>query len=138
MLGRTTITTAVVALAAATPATAVAQLDLRSPDARDAAGVVTPTQDLRSPDVRDAAQSPGIAQSTAGPQDLRSPDARDAQRDIRPVPSPAATVDEPGGFSWGDAGIGAAGMLGLAAIAFGGFLVAGQYRRRRSPVAGAH
>ena len=141
MLGRTTITTAVVALAAAAPATAVAQQDLRSPDTRDAAGVVGQPQDLRSPDARDAAQSPGIVQATVGRSDLRSPDARDAARDIRPVPVPYSpvSVDEPSGFSWGDAGIGAVGVLGLLAIGLGGFMAVTHYRRRhRLPVVGAH
>jgi hypothetical protein len=47
-------------------------------------------------------------------------------------------VDDPSGFQWGDAGIGAAGMLGLLAIALGGFFAAGHRRRHRMPVAGAH
>jgi hypothetical protein len=61
------------AAALATPAAGYhAYLDLRSPDARDAARPAEAPQDLRSPDARDAVYPP------AAYQDLRSPDARDA------------------------------------------------------------
>jgi hypothetical protein len=46
------------ALAAFAAPTALAQQDLRSPDARDAARAAMSTQDLRSPDARDAAVRP--------------------------------------------------------------------------------
>jgi hypothetical protein len=57
---------------------AAASVDLRSPDARDAALAAEQAQqpvDLRSPDARDAARR-AESQSV----DLRSPDARDAGR----------------------------------------------------------
>jgi LPXTG-motif cell wall-anchored protein len=38
-----------------------------------------------------------------------------------------------GGFSWGDAGIGAAGTLGLIALIGGTGLLVGQRRRERHP-----
>ena len=118
------IATTTAALALAAPAAAVAQQDLRSPDSRDAA--VGVRQDLRSPDAREAA--------TVVRQDLRSADARDAA--VRPTPVPAAPspvrFDEPGGFQWGDAGIGAAGMLGLV-LALGGIGVITMHHRRRPP-----
>jgi hypothetical protein len=119
--------------------------DLRSPDTRDAARAVeTPTyQDLRSPDTRDSAQAaeaqsyrdlrpldPRATQTAS--QDLRSPDARDAAREVPPV-----TVATPGvpettrGFDWGDAGIGAAGMLGLVGILAGSIAAFVAPRRRR-------
>ena len=143
MLGRTIIITAAIATSAAVPAAANAGQDLRSPDTRDAAAGVVVTQDLRSPDARDAATLPqrGV-ESVIARQDLRSPDARDAARDIRPVSVPVTPVvgDGSDGFEWGDAGIGAAGMLGLVAL-LGGVVLLGVQRRRRHghlPVAGAH
>jgi len=51
----TRITALALALGAFTAPAAVAQQDLRSPDARDAAAAATVKQDLRSPDTRDAA-----------------------------------------------------------------------------------
>jgi Ni/Co efflux regulator RcnB len=106
-----------VVLVAASPA--VAQQDLRSPDTRDAAArfaertVTTPgfpayptaaqpgefRQDLRSPDTRDFA---------AGRGTFSAPDVT-VVRVPEPVPAPARGID------WGDAGIGAAFMLVLAA-----------------------
>ena len=49
-------------------------------------------------------------------------------------PQPAVQivrVPAPGGFDWGDAGIGAAGGLGLSMLAIGGGLVIAQRRDRR-------
>ena len=103
--------------------------DLRSPDARDAATTPEPRQysDLRSPDARDAGRTPDQVA-----QDLRSPDARDAGRTPLEVPTPVVEIREvPGsGFDWGDAGIGAAGMLALFSIAAGLALMVGGRRRR--------
>ena len=120
------------ALQAETPQ--VAQ-DLRSPDARDAAlQAETPqvAQDLRSPDARDAAiqaakPTPQVA------QDLRSPDARDVGRVATPVSQPVVEIREvpSNGFDWGDAGIGAAGILAMFSIADGLTLLLGSRRRRR-------
>ncbi len=61
-----------------------------------------------------------------------SPDAADAARDLPPVQT---AVLEPrdvssGGFDWGDAGIGAAGMLALFSIAGGAALLLTGRRRR--------
>jgi hypothetical protein len=124
------ITTAALVAACAVPASAAAQSqDLRSPDARDAAAAAQAQsyQDLRSPDARDAGQA---AQVT---QDLRSPDARDVGRTPVEVPTPVVEIREvPGsGFDWGDAGIGAAGMLALFSIAAGLALMVSGRRRRR-------
>jgi hypothetical protein len=152
MLRRNTIlTTAAVLAVCAAPASADAYQDLRSPDARDAAGAVTgPTQDLRSPDARDAArETQGDSgyrtsyQPTAPrSQDLRSPDARDAARDLPPAQIPAPTVEvrelPSSGFDWGDAGIGAAGMLGLFSIAAGSALLVTARRRRRGLQVATH
>jgi hypothetical protein len=52
-----------------------------------------------------------------------------------PSPQPAVQivrVPAPGGFDWGDAGIGAAGGFGLSMLAIGGGLVITQRRDRRS------
>jgi hypothetical protein len=111
--------------------------DLRSPDARDAAlqsAETTPqvAQDLRSPDARDAALQ--AAESTPQvAQDLRSPDARDAGRVSPPVQQPIVEIREvpESGFDWGDAGIGAAGILAMLSIATGFTLLVGSRRRRR-------
>jgi hypothetical protein len=62
--------------------------------------------------------------------DLNSPPAKTTQS-----PQPTAQivrVPAPGGFDWGDAGIGAAGGLGLSMLAVGGGLVIAQRRERRS------
>ena len=93
--------------------------DLRSPDARDAKTepVTQVAQDLRSPDARDAAQAAKVEVA----QDLRSPDARDAGLPEAPTPDTVVEIREvPGsGFDWGDAGIGAAGILAMLSIAGG-------------------
>jgi hypothetical protein len=86
---------------AAVPAATAAQ-DLRSPDTRDAAQASTrvrPAQDLRSPDTRDVATGGGVTQ--------------------RPIPAPRIVQVTPGGFDWGDAGVGAGGTLGLVLIVTG-------------------
>jgi hypothetical protein len=114
--------------------------DLRSPDARDAATPSEPRQysDLRSPDARDAAR----ASIESGNQDLRSPDARDVGREpvTVQIPEPVVEIREvPGsGFDWGDAGIGAAGMLALFSIAGGVALLTGGRKRRRGLQVPAH
>jgi hypothetical protein len=95
-------------------------------------------QDLRSPDARDAAR----ASAETSYQDLRSPDARDAGQESPTVqvPEPVVEIREsPGsGFDWGDAGIGAAGLLALLSIAGGVTLLAVGRRRRRDIEAPAH
>jgi hypothetical protein len=136
------ITTAALTAALIAPTAASARFyeDLRSPDAKDAAAASTAqsSQDLRSPDAKDAAAA-STAQSS---QDLRSPDARDAGRDRPPVEIPAPTVEirqiPATGFDWGDAGIGAAGMLALFSIAAGSALLLTTRRRRRGPQVLAH
>jgi hypothetical protein len=138
--------------------TGQAYTDLRSPDARDAAIQATEpqvAQDLRSPDARDAAvqaakPTPQVAQDLRSPdardaavqaakptpqvaQDLRSPDARDVGRVSPPVQQPVVEIREvpSNGFDWGDAGIGAAGILAMLSIAAGFTLLLGTRRRRR-------
>ena len=135
------ITTAAVMALCAAPASAVPYDDLRSPDAKDAArgSAASSYQDLRSPDAKEAASAAAVVEPS---QDLRSPDARDAGRDRPPVEIPTPTVEirqvPTSGFDWGDAGIGAAGMLALFSIAAGSALLLTTRRRRRSPQMLAH
>jgi hypothetical protein len=98
---------------------------------------VAQEQDLRSPDARD------VVITSAPAQDLRSPDARDALRPAttqQPVSAPAQVVERPvdAGFQWGDAGIGAAGMLVLALLGLGLGLRVGPRRHAARAAAGAH
>jgi hypothetical protein len=136
--------TAVAALSLALGALAspgvYAQQDLRNPDTRDATepshGSLNPQtgtpaagpqpsdsggyQDLRNPDNRDAAE--------ASYTDLRNPDNRDvadsggAFPEVTLVEVPVASPSADSGLDWGDAGIGAGGMLGLTLLAAGGAL----------------
>jgi hypothetical protein len=68
---------------------------------------------------------------------LVSPDARDAARKLKAAQHLAKTSGAPivatadSGFSWGDAGVGAAGMLGLIAVVGGTLLLTTQHRRQR-------
>jgi hypothetical protein len=107
------------ALAALVAPTAVAQDDLRSPDARDAARAVQsrplqPSIDLRAPDTRDAA---------AGRGTFSAPDVT-----VVRVSDPAR---RDGGLDWVDTGIGAGGMLGLVLVAAGGALLVTRRRHDR-------
>jgi hypothetical protein len=61
---------------------------------------------------------------------INSPPAKTTQS-----PQPAVQIvrlPAPGGFDWGDAGIGAAGGFGLSMLAIGGGLVITQRRDRRT------
>jgi hypothetical protein len=72
-------------------------------------------------------------------QDLRSPDARDAAAGRGSFNSPEVTVvklaqpsaSPDGGLDWGDAGIGAAALLGLLLLGLGGTLAV--MHRRQGP-----
>jgi hypothetical protein len=66
-----------------------------------------------SPDALDAAEHRGLYATDVPAQTVT----------VRELPSP--------GFDWGDAGIGAAGMLALLSIAAGSTLVLAGWRRRR-------
>jgi hypothetical protein len=114
--------------------------DLRSPDAVDAAahrglyaadrGAYVLNRDYGSPDTADAAAR--NTRSYVLNRDYGSPDAVDAARDLPPVQIPVIEArDVPsGGFDWGDAGIGAAGMLALFSIAAGAALMLTGRKRR--------
>src|SRR6188472_3442183 len=106
------------AVAAVSAPVAAGSVDLRSPDAVDAAraAAVHNTQDLRSPDTRDNA---------AGRGTFNAPRVT-----VVRVAQPSQVTS--GGFDWGDAGIGAGGVLALVLIAVGGSLMV-THRRHRGP-----
>jgi hypothetical protein len=119
--------------------------DLRSPDAVDAAqhrglyadgrGATSDrdsyvlNRDYGSPDRVDAVRA---VPSYVLNRDYGSPDAVDAARNLPPVQTAVLEARDvsSGGFDWGDAGIGAAGMLALFSIAAGtALLLTGRKRR---------
>ena len=126
-----------------------------------AASAADEYQDLRMPDTVDAAENRGLyaAKPDKSPfpglsdqakravpspreyvlqRNYGSPDAVDAARDL-PVQTVLLATSEPsGGFDWGDAGIGAAGMLALLAIAAGSALLLTGRRRQRTVQVAAH
>jgi hypothetical protein len=122
---------AVLATAAVVPAASAANTDLRSPDARDAAGgapaaipaTSTANTDLRSPDARDAARVVVVNNG----QDLRSPDRRDAAPPSS-TPVPSATPDN--GTDWGEIGM----ITGAVVLALGSIGAALYITRRRGHV----
>jgi hypothetical protein len=127
------------ALAALVASTASAKtVDLRSQAGTSSLAGTTskaPRQDLRSADARDAARSTDARQGRPH-QDLRSPDTRDQAEGRGTFSAPEVTVvkvTEPAppsaGLDWGDAGIGAGGMLGLILLALGSILAV-VYRRQ--------
>ena len=112
-----------------------------------AAAASAPQQDLRSPDARDATAGRGTANA---PDAITSQVFTDRQRAIvegfKRSPSyhkalrEAATVVKPpqpapvrgdDGIDWGDAGIGAASLLGLIALGLAGTMTI-LHRRRRA------
>jgi hypothetical protein len=100
--------------------------DYGSPDRIDAASksqgqAYVLDRNYGSPDALDAARQPAERGTYVLNRDYGSPDAADAARNLPPVQT---AVLEPrdvssGGFDWGDAGIGAAGMLAIFSIAGG-------------------
>ena len=102
-----------------------------------AAPVAAAQQDLRSPDAADAANTALTRAHDQQAQDYRSPDVQDTAQGRGTFTAPSVTVvrvAEPvgtgsGGFDWGDAGIGAGGVLALVLIAVGGVLMVTHRRR---------
>jgi hypothetical protein len=101
-----------------------------------AASPVAAQQDLRSADARDAAQA-AEARQDQRLQDLRSADARDAAEGRGAFKAPEVTVVKvteaspaSGGLDWGDAGIGAGGLLALILLGLGGALAVVHHRQR--------
>jgi hypothetical protein len=120
---RTALTLTAVLLAVGAPVAQAGQ-DLRSPDARDAAG--RPPERVYSYYTTDANHI----------QDLRSPDARDLAHPVQVPPASLRPVRvvEPGGsgFDWADAAIGAAMSFGLVLLVAGGITVVGRRNRLRT------
>lgn len=113
------VTIGLAAAAFALPSTAAAQ-DLRSPDARDGALVTkTAVGDLRSPDSRDAGEGRGT---------FNAPDVM-VVKVREPTPAPVAAD----GLDWGDAGIGAGALFGLALLGVGAVVVAVHRRGSATP-----
>jgi hypothetical protein len=105
-----------------------------SPDAVDAARDLPPATVTPSP----VHAGPGPF-TDAERKMVESPEVQAmidrASSEIRATPA-VVEVDAPSGFDWGDAGIGAAGMLALFSIAAGSvLLIAGRRRRQGVSVA---
>jgi hypothetical protein len=141
---RTRIITSIgaVALVLAVPGSSAAQ-DLRTPDARTGIAPAEAGQELRTPDARSAADP------DAASREPRAIDARGEAAAGRELPSPASrggtrpsvaveardpiqpVGDASDGFGWGDAGIGAAGTLGIVLALAGIGLLTTHVRRRQ-------
>jgi hypothetical protein len=113
--------------------------DLRTPDASAAGTPVAQTmKDVRTPDAVDAGTP---ATTTTAGTDLRTPDAVDHGLGRGTFNAPDVTVVKivdplpTTAFDWGDAGIGAGGLLGLILVALGGTLVVSHRRHSRMPLA---
>jgi hypothetical protein len=149
------LTTAAIVAASAVPASsAVADQVVQPPDARDAVAhrglyevdraPYSLDRDYGSPDAYAAAEQ-GLSDSDRGPyvldRDYGSSDAADAARDLPSVQIPVSSIEvrQPSpGFDWGDAGIGAAGMLAVFSLASGVALLVSNRRRRRGLRAVTH
>ena len=100
--------------------------------ASSAAGGQTPAVDLRSPDAQDAARPAHTIRAV----DLRSPDARDAALPVGLGPltpvssSQVVEAADSEGFDWGDAGIGAGGVFTLMLIGLGGAVAVSHHQAR--------
>jgi hypothetical protein len=103
-------------LAALVPATAAANQDLRSPDARDPFTSAAAPVDLRAPDSRDAAEGRSAANAPS----------------VMVVRMPQRT-HATGGMDWGDVGIGASGALIVLTLTAGGAVAVQRRRHVRSP-----
>jgi hypothetical protein len=119
-------------LAALVPATAVANQDLRSPDARDQPTATT----AQSQYLWGALEPPAAA---TAPVDLRAPDSRDVaeHHSAGKAPSPMIVrmpqrTHESGGTDWGDVGLGASGALIILTLSAGGAVAVQRRRQGRS------
>jgi hypothetical protein len=148
------LTTAAFLAVCATPASAATWEQLHGtapPPSSIAASQADEYQDLRSPDARDAARdlpsAPAATHAGPGPYTdseralVESPEVQQMVNRIGgelSASSPVVAVSAPsGGFDWGDAGIGAGGMVALFSIAAGStLLLIG--RRRRHGFRAAH
>jgi hypothetical protein len=121
-------------------------------DLRSARGAYVLDRGYGSPDAVDAARDLPPATVTASPVHTGPGPFTDAERRLVESPEVQGMIDRvsseivatpsvvevqaPSGFDWGDAGIGAAGMLALFSIAAGSvLLIAGRRRREGVSVA---
>jgi hypothetical protein len=126
MLRTRSITTIGTVMALAVPAAAGAQ-----------------QQDWRAPD-RAAAPPEGLIVAVQA-QDRRAPDQVDAGRTasatpaarVVPAVAPPATSGA-NGFEWGDAGLGAAGMLGIVGLVGGGLVLTARRRHDHHSFSPSH
>jgi hypothetical protein len=145
-----TVVAALSACAVAAP-TAFARTDIAPPDTSKAVVVSEPANNIAPPDTSKAVPISEPVNNIAPPDtskavvvtqqpstsssDLRSPDARAAAADPRSQSDATPTVIKVGsdsGFDWGDAGIGAGGMLTVVALAGGGLLLVTRRRTTHS------
>jgi hypothetical protein len=109
------------ALAAAAPSAASARYATDPPPATSHTQA-PPTVDLRSPDARDAANRAVRTEQAQGARVTHELGARDAAVGSATLSSPPpviVTASQPHGFAWGDAGIGGAAMFGLIMVLLG-------------------
>jgi hypothetical protein len=122
------LTTAALVAVCAAPASAATFEQLHSDSSKSQGQAYVLNRDYGSPDRVDTARDvPWYVLN----RDYGSPDAADAARDLPPVQTAVLEPrDASGGFDWGDAGIGAAGMLALFSIAAGSALMLTGRKRR--------
>ena len=105
-----------------------------------ALGAITPGATAAGPaqDLRAQAKTSSLAGTPApGPaQDLRAQAKTSSLAGTPARPGQVVTASAAGGLDWGDATIGAAGLLGLSMLAAGGSLAS--TRKRRHAVAREH
>jgi hypothetical protein len=131
-----TVVAALSACAVAAP-TAIARTDAPLPDTSKAGPVTQPTNNIAPPDTSKAVV---VSQQPSSSSDLRSPDAKAAAADPGAQTYATPTVIKVGsdnGFDWGDAGIGAGGMLAVVALAGGGLVLVSRRRTAHSGVSAA-
>jgi hypothetical protein len=130
----TWMTVAAAATVAGPVAGAAARFELNPAQQTRPAVAAAPRVDLRSPDARDAAS--GVYPS-ARSVDLRSPDARGAatghgvNTGYQPPVVQFVGVGASHGFDWGDAGIGAGGALAIVLLLAGGTMIATHRKGQR-------
>jgi len=136
---RIAITVGTAAIALAAPVAADAQ-DPHSPDAMDRRAAAQAARNPQGPDARDAAigrpdaRDRAIAAEAARLSAPTPPTTEPVTSPTSPAAHPATSViDAPDGFSWTDAGIGAAATLGLL-CALGAAVLLLTHVRRRGPV----
>ena len=101
----------------------VAGLDVRSPDARDAAQPVVTPLDVRSPDARDAAQPTPLVHNLSNADEVALAQERSYSSYGDPKPITAVHTGTPvsSDFDWPSAGIGAGIVMAIALLGFTGF-----------------